>query len=203
MRVVAAVIVAVFSLSACGDDDGGKGSDPASSIRYPKSSAGLEQLMGDIMAATKAKQDRALILLRSLELPKHDTWFRSHFGDELGATLTAEYAPVIGSTEQMRKLFETLIATDQLRINVERFDEPKDPASVGYQHKALERMKVRVPLYSARFIKVGEKHGFHLWSFAYVDGSFRWVGMMKKVYAEPPSGDVDVRLLRLRDQPSE
>jgi hypothetical protein len=200
VRIVAVVIAAGLGLAtACGDDDSAKKADPASKVSYPQSTAGLEQLMGDIMGATKAGQARADVLLRSLQLPDSKSWFREHFGDELGTTLAAGYQQVASNTTQMSALFERLIATDRIRIDVERFDGPKDDAAVGYQHKALERMKDRVPLYSVRFVKVGESHGFHLWSFAYVAGSFRWVGMMKRVYDDPPSGKVDTRLLRVRD----
>ena len=49
--------------------------------------------------------------------------------------------------------------------------------------------------------KSGEDHGFHLWSFAYQEKSFRWVGKMTPLGEKTDSGPdgVDPLELRIRD----
>jgi len=69
-------------------------SAPPAIPSYPDSSAGLEQLMKGMLGLEKHGDTTALApYLQSLVLPNPDAWFKSIFGDTLGAQLALSYEP--------------------------------------------------------------------------------------------------------------
>ena len=56
-----------------------------------------------------------------------------------------------------------------------------DANATGLQKAALSAMKAPVPLYTVKLVKPGETSGTSLWSFAYIDGSYVFLGEMKGV----------------------
>ena len=154
---------------------------PAEPI-YPDSVQGLENLM---TALVRALQDDDATeksrLLLSLQLPEPGAWFAEIFGPELGPRLLAEHQPQRGGIGWLASHIKGRIDTGLVVIHAERFEAPNQQASVGYQSAALARMKQRVPLYSVRFATPDGKKTWHVWSFVHHQGTFRYVGKMRKV----------------------
>ncbi len=208
-----AVAIAWLTLGgfACGSEDKKAGPSPRPARRadpgpvqmsslYAPTAKGLTKMTTELLAALENGNARGDTLVASLVLPAHDAWFKHTFGEERGVAAAKEYAPQSAGIGQMKQLLRTLIAAGQTTVTVERFDSPNDPASIGYQNRALGLMKQRTPLYSVRLVKPGQRTGFHLWSFVYHKSGFRWVGRLRALSDAPPApGTIDRNLLRLRD----
>jgi hypothetical protein len=172
----------------------------APAVSYPDSTDGLSALANDLVAAARDKDDRRLaLLLESLRLRQPDEWFEATFGKTLGRELAAEYRPLREEIGHLTPVLERLIADRQTQVAVERFVRPDEKASVGYQSAALAKMAKKSALYSLRFTRADRKKVFHVWSFVHQDGSFRYVGKMKRAVETPPAGDRDALELRLAD----
>jgi hypothetical protein len=181
------------------------GATPAASpgrrtTSYPESSEGLGLLSRDLLAGARGRDDATLArLLESLRLPDPATWFETTFGKVLARDLLAEYRPVRDEIGQLAVVLDRLASNGQTRLTMERFDQADQPASVGYQSAALAKMVRRTPLYSVRFASPDGKKLYHLWSFVYQAGTFRYVGKMKRIIETPIAGDRDLLELRLSD----
>jgi hypothetical protein len=104
---------------------------------------------------------------------------RRVFGDAAAAKLVAEYAAMLSRFEgDAGRAFGKVVADGQSDIQVLRFDRAGDPNAVGNQNDALAAMKSPQPLYSVRFLKPGERAGFHLYSFVHAGAAFRFVGRL-------------------------
>jgi len=201
-------LVAALGLSAasCGDNHGAKGAaGKAVHARagdggavYGEGTEGLEQLFRDLLAAVEDHdRKRAAALIGGLELKDPKAWFRRTFGESLGAKLAAEYAPTVGNFDQLEPVLAGLVAEHETDLTVESFAKPGDPEATGYQNLALTAMVQPAPLYSVRLSTAGEDNAFHIWSFVYDAGYFRWVGKMRAVNSGEPS-DPDLLELRTR-----
>lgn len=170
-------------------------------VTYEDSIQGLESLMGQLVKAIQDDQPtEEARLLASLRLPDPASWFRKVFDGPVADRLIAEYAPLSEGIGYLQNVLKPLINSGQTAVKVERFDKPKLPAEVGYQSEALARMRAPVPLYSVRLTTADGHKTFHLWSFVYEDGSFRYVGKMRGVLEHPPKTDKrDLLEYRLRD----
>jgi hypothetical protein len=148
---------------------------------YPETTDGLKRLWEDLLAAQRAGDQNAInARLQGLILPDHDAWFRKTFGEAQGAKVAAGYAQRMPQFEEaMRKILAERIQKNQVDVRVTRFERANDPVAVGHQKRALELMKQPVPLYSVRMVAPGQPAGFHLYSFAYIDGGWRLLGDMR------------------------
>ena len=205
MRTVASFAVLLLVAGACGDDSessgGTKSAETDKGVDYPESTAGLALLIEEVVTATR-EGNRVTIdrLTARLALDDHRQWFETTFGENKGALLAADYGEIVGRVTQMSQLFTELVGEGQTRVSVERFERSGDPAAVGYQSLALAAMVKPTALYSVRMRATGKDHGFHLWSFVYHEGGFRWVGKLKVITAPAAhSGDLDPLEARLRD----
>jgi hypothetical protein len=168
-------------------DAGARAADALPPIRYPASTEGLKQLIGDLMGAIQSgARGRAARLAASLKLPDADGWFRATFGPRLGARLAGDYRPEAARIAELVPLLRSLAEQNRTVIDVARFDAGAAGA-VGYQRRALARMRRKTRLYSARLRRPTDAVGFHLWSFVHDGTSFRWVGKMKGVAGDNPS----------------
>lgn len=193
-------------LAACGEtglSSGGQDTAALEELRpftYKETTSGLETLIRDLIeAAGSDNQARVETLARSLQLDDPQAWFRDTYGNDLGSELYREYVPVRGRLGELATLVAELSNKEGLtELRVERFTRPGDEDSVGYQSAAIERMAKPTPLYSVRLYNGDGTKVFHLWSFVYQAGWFRWVGKTKRVVEERPQGDDDVLEYRLR-----
>ncbi len=206
MRWVALVAALGLSTASCGDNHGAKGAagkavhDRAGDggAVYHEGTKGLEHLFRDLMAAVQDHdRKRSDALISGLELKDPKAWFRHRFGDSLGDELAAEYAPAVGNFDQLERVLAGLVAKHETDLTVEAFAKPGDPEATGYQNLALAAMVHPTALYSVRLSTAGRDDAFHIWSFVYDDGRFRWVGKMRAVYTGEPS-DPDLLELRTR-----
>ena len=170
-------------------------------VTYEDSIQGLESLMGQLVKAIQDDQPtEEARLLASLRLPDPPAWFHKVFDAPVADWLVAEYAPLSEGIGYLQNVLKPLINSGQTAVKVEKFDRAKLTAEVGYQSEALARMRTPVPLYSVRLTTPDGHKTFHLWSFVYEDGTFRYVGKMRAVLEHPPKTDKrDLLEYRLRD----
>ena len=223
--------VALGCVAGCEGDPPPRQAKPLEPIRafaYEESRNGLQSLFKDMLGAVAA-EDRAQArhLAKTLALQTPREWFDTTFGEELGGEAYEEFDALMskpdsaGAGEQggdqkaaksgsqvaaIVHLVEQLHKDDQTRFVVERFTEAKDDAATGYQAAALSKMAEATPLYSVRAIDRDREKVFHIWSFVYQKGWFRWVGKMRVLAADedggPPAveeGKPDVLEYRQRD----
>lgn len=147
---------------------------------YPESIDGLKSLMRDIYTAIEqGDEERVHVLTKSLMLPNHETWYVQVFGDDVGAKAAADYGrllPFFDENGLMAESYREIVDAGRSQISAERFERAPDRDANGNQNATLAAMENPVPLYSVRFIEQGERYGTHVYSFAYVDGTFRWIG---------------------------
>lgn len=174
---------------------------PLEPYSYKAGAAGLEEMMNDLFAATaKGDKARARMLAASWELDDAKGWYGEIFGTSLGPSLAAEYKKVAGSVTQLATIIGELQKDGLTRVEIEEFASPDDPAAVEYQSLALKRMIRATPLYSVRLASEDGSKTFHLWSFVYSKGLFRWIGKTKALTSEAAQGKIDPREYRIRDR---
>jgi hypothetical protein len=214
-RVAALLLAAAGGLAACGEDGAGaqKGTGaparqqapvvlPAEPI-YPDSVQGLENLMAALVKAIEEDNttEKARLLL-SLQLPDPRAWFEQVFGAQFAPRLLNEHERTRTGIGWLGSHIEDRIESGLVTIQAERFDAPEQTASAGYQSAALARMVQRVPLYSVRFASADGKKSWHLWSFVHYQGTFRYVGKLRKASdREPPARGRDPLEYRMSDAP--
>lgn len=198
--LLSAMVCAAVGVVGCSDSGESKGKrEPLRAFQYEETKNGLEQLFTDMLAAVADDDSaRAIELAESLQLKAPEAWFKRVFGDQMGPTLFADYEPLVGSFSSFVTLMKSLLERGQTRFVVERFTKPDDPAAVGFQGMALGRMDRVTPLYSVRAIDRDGSRMFHIWSFVYQDGWFRWIGKNTSVGTKIPKDEIDVREYRLR-----
>jgi hypothetical protein len=149
-------------------------------VSYPESTDGLKKLMSDILDAQKSGDTAKFkSLVKDLELPDAEGWFKNVFGDDKGAKAAAQYKSQTSSLQQdLEKLFAKIVSDGQTEIKITRLEKADDPQATGNQKDVIAAMKNPVPIYSARFVKPGETLGMHLYNYVYVDGTFRLAGKM-------------------------
>ena len=200
--VILAAAVAATSLPACSDD---RPSQAATEGSAAEASPGvLEAEMRSLVDELVRNDERAARQrVAAFQLPDARSWMTETFGPA-GAGLADEYKAVAGQLPQLVDVLHDLVRRGQTRIVVERFTDPADLAATGYQATALTLMRKPVPLYSVRLISeadAGPSGVYHLWSFVYVDGRFRWIGKLRALAAAPrPTEGVDPLELRVRDR---
>ncbi|MGZ8843933.1 MAG: hypothetical protein ACXW18_09750 [Pyrinomonadaceae bacterium] len=168
------VVVALLGM-ACGFN--------SNKVSYDESTDGLKKLMSDIYEAQKSgDKDKMSRLMKSLELPDADAWFKKVFGADVGARVAAQHKTISGSlNSDLERIFAKVVNDGQSEIRITRLEKADDPNANGNQRDVLAAMKEPVPLYSVRFVKPGETAGMHLYNYVYVDGTFRVAGKMDAV----------------------
>jgi hypothetical protein len=107
-------------------------------------------------------------------------WFSATFGPDDGVPAAQDYAELSGSfIAQVTNIFHEVVKKGQTLLQITALDDPNSHEATGLQAAALSAARDSLRLYSVRFLSPGKKHGFHLWSFAYVDGGFRLLGKMQ------------------------
>lgn len=206
-----ALIPIALVLAGCGSDqETGSGSDgedlPAlQPYKYKAGVGGLKQLMGDLLdALSRGDRATARMLVKSFRVPDHESWFAEFFGADVSKEMAAEYDGLSRRITQLSDLLADLQARGHTVISVESFESHEDPAAVEYQAQALKRMDRAIPLYSVRLSAADGKKTFHLWSFVYDHGIYRYIGKTKALADEPSasSGDdgIDLREYRIKDR---
>jgi hypothetical protein len=94
--------------------------------------------------------------------------------------------------ESLPPALKKFASDGKTEISVERFTQADDPMANGNETYALRHAKQPLVLYSVRITPPGKRMGIHLYSFAYVDKGFRFLGKMSTLV--PPDGKDDPML---------
>lgn len=147
---------------------------------YPDTTRGLEKLLNDMMKLTKDGDNQPLqAYAKSLELKDPDAWFKSVFGNGLGALY-------LEASEQSRSATETIVPSTlagflknkMTSIEVHKFEGSCDKNATEKEYPLLLRRDQAIPLYDARF-RGGASNMEFIWAyFAYVGEGFRYVGIL-------------------------
>jgi len=160
----------------------------------PDTLAGFRVRMEDLLRiCAEGTTAEAEANARDLLMRDPRVWFQATFGADLAEGLAKEYAiwhaRIPGLPAEVRKNR----AKGRTAIFAERFDETGDVMSTAYQSIALRKAKRPLTLYSLRLVEPGDEDGWHLWSFAWVDGAYRFVGRMMAL--SPASAVKDLALM--------
>ncbi len=157
--------------------------------------ARMEQLLAACRDADTAKGEADA---RELLLPDPRAWFAHAFGKDhpqLDA-LVKDYEDTAALVPTLPRDIRHQFAIGETQLLAERFIDPDDELATGFQAVALDAATRPIALYSLRLLKPEAEKGWHLWSFAHVDGRFRFVGHMLPL--SPDSADPDLRQLGSR-----
>ncbi len=150
---------------------------------YPNTAQGLEKLMKDMMKLERqGKQQELAPYAKSLLLPDADNWFKSVFGDAVGAALeSASEQTRTGIEFGLSQTLATVRRENLTEARAVRFDDSCNRLANSTEYPLLLLRQRPEPLYDARFSD-GSKES--VWAyFAYVDGAFRFIGSLKKANA--------------------
>jgi TonB family protein len=153
---------------------------------YPNTAQGLEKLMKDMMKLEKqGKQQELASYAKSLLLPDADNWFKSVFGDSIGAALESASEQIRTGIEfGLPQTLATVRRENLTEARAVRFDDSCNRLAKATEYPLLLLRQRPEPLYDARFSD-GSKES--VWAyFAYVDGAFRFIGNLKKANAGYP-----------------
>jgi len=144
--------------------------------QYPDSAKGLTALAQDIVSAIKkgdAATTRAYV--NTLVLPDPNSWFPDVFEKDLGRESAAEYAEILPSLPSiLAAAFQNVADSEPTAINGIRFVQTCDPKMDGNMIVLLSMRRHDKPLYEIRYGEGDMERA--IWAFAYVDGSFRYIG---------------------------
>ena len=153
---------------------------------YPNTAQGLEKLMKDMMKLERqGKQQELAPYAKSLLLPDADSWFKSVFGDSVGAALESASEQIRTGIEfDLSQTLATVLRQNLTEARAVRFDDSCNQLAKPTEYPLLLLRQRPEPLYDARFSD-GSKES--VWAyFAYVDGAFRFIGNLKKANAGYP-----------------
>jgi hypothetical protein len=153
---------------------------------YPDSEEGLKQLSTDLSAA---EGDDAEKMGKNLALPDAQKFFTATFGPELGGQLATEYSADVPKLGTIHTFFKAGKAKGRTEILVEKHASADDENANALQEAAIRAMKTPMPIYTVNVVEPGKTIGSSLWSFAYVDGAFRYLGKLKAT--KPGSSPLD------------
>ena len=148
---------------------------PTAQLDYPDTTSGLEHLAKDIMKAQKANDGaRADVLLRSLILRQPREWYERVFGPVIAKNEGALYESAYASVPPtLARQFLDAANLNAYSMEARRFDRSCDDNAGEFTFGILHARLDPVPLYEIRFLK-GDKM-LRLFSFAYVNGGFRFI----------------------------
>jgi hypothetical protein len=151
----------------------------------PAKAAGeLKKIFQDMLADHNAgNADKVKAAINGLKLADYEKWFAGTFDADAAKGLTAEYEEMLAAFEQeFGKLLEKVVKGGETEVLV-YMSVPGGLMSeaTGLQKDAIAAMKTPCPLFTVKFVKPGERSGVSVWSIIYRNGSFSFVGKMRKV----------------------
>jgi len=144
---------------------------------YPGTARGLEQLMKELFELAK-RGDLQELELRAgqLVLTDPDAWFETMFGPLSGRDFSLHYSSLRGDLPKRIALSLHDFAQRKLNdIEANRFASGCRPLPTDEQYRLLQFRLTNESLYDVRFLD-SSLRGQALWFFAYVDGTFRYIG---------------------------
>jgi hypothetical protein len=153
----------------------------AASERSSASTAELQKLIEDLLAAVKAEEwSTAAEFMSTLVLPDYKAWFRTAFGEANGTKLAAQYAEFARflRSQASAKELRAPLGNGRTQVHVERIQATGDPRN--FRDQILSAMKVKKPLYLVRIVNPADPRDFfYLGYFTHVDGRFPSIGKLQ------------------------
>jgi hypothetical protein len=144
----------------------------------PDRSKELQQLMESAISAARKNDSKKLREIAiSLKLPDSQKWFVEEFGTAKGNALHSDYKYRLFE-QRLPIFFHEMVSDGSTVVTVTCVDHNKDKDGTWGQRSAIGTMTSPLKLYSVHFLHPGAKKGFHVFSFAYVDGGMRCVGRL-------------------------
>lgn len=157
---------------------------------YPDLPAGLEKLMKGMLELERHGDTNALApYLQSLVLPNPDAWFKSIFGDTVGAQLALSYEPTAKGLPQAMAVTLKNLRQERFADHFEAVDSNKPCAAPSFMVvqsksetdalgpsavKLLVLQKEHQPMYAVWFRKGRSVSAMAF--FVYDKGAFRFIG---------------------------
>lgn len=178
---VSTTIDVVFKLQPALNDKtpGGYPQPVPLATTYPENSGGLKKFLEDVLKAIRENDQKAQhALLGSLIVPKAGEWFPKVFGESTGKRFASDYrGSADGYPDELRELLEEMLRDKMTHLEVRRFDESSDDEADEREYPLLAAREQQVPLYAVHLLR--GNYGRTLWPFAYLDGGFRFLGVLK------------------------
>jgi TonB family protein len=154
------------------------GGPRASQPAYENSEAGLKHLMQDALAAGKADdQAKLLEIANSMALPSPQDWFVKVFGPDWGQVYAQLYAKGTDhAATELAGIFLGLAKEKYSIFEVRQFKNSCDFSADQDEYPLLAARVVSEPLSLVRFSQGGLERTLRF--LAYVDGNFRFLGLM-------------------------
>lgn len=197
----ASIALLLCATIGCGGDDGKDNSSGGASedagaraagdaapeepgpVEYENNEAGLTKLFDDLLVALRSDtgEKTAARLVHSLILPDHEGWFSDNFSSKRRLRgLNEDYEQLKADIGHLALTLRGYVGKNQTKVRVAKFSQGKTDGAVGYQIKALAMTtNKQLELWSVRLS--GEDSVYHVWSFVYVDGTFRYIGKLKSL----------------------
>jgi TonB family protein len=148
---------------------------------YPNSAKGLEKLMKDMMKLVE-KNDSAgfAAYTEALTIPDAHAWFRSVFGEEVGAQLEdASESRRKNIRVEAKSVLSAMLNQKKTELKGVRFEDSCNDLATAKEYPLLTLREHPEPLFDIRF---SNATGISEWGlFAYVDGGFRFLGDLRKI----------------------
>ncbi len=165
---------------ACEAQEPAPAPQPAVVPNYPDSPDGLKRLVTVMVEATKNNDQKTLAAYaQSLRLPNPEAWFKDVFGEVPGTQIAASHESLRNRLQAA--LFEALSAVlrDQFAdLKILRFEKSCEPATDAMFYSTLLLRLRHVTFYMGQFTKPGDSRDRSTGFFAYVDGAFRYLGVI-------------------------
>jgi TonB family protein len=142
---------------------------------YPDNTAGLKQLVKDILKAQKEGDfPRAAAFLDSMVLPNYKQWYPENFDDgAVDRALPNYQAAEKTISVQLANFFVTSQTEGMTDVEVVRFDSNCDDDASEQTFNTLDARLKPIPLYELRLMKGNTFK--RLFAFVYVAGGFRFI----------------------------
>ena len=151
----------------------------ASSAEYPNTREGLQNLMNDMLSATKrGDRERVDALMKQTEFADYAHYFViTYSSDPLAAKDWAiPYQRWLGENEDhIRELLETLAKDEDGNILVRKANDDPTPGR-GFEWGMLHYARIPIDVYRVTLVfrHLPDGPGESIGYFVYADGMFRW-----------------------------
>jgi TonB family protein len=172
-----AYVVSVLLLLAMPCNLGAQQASFSSIANYPDTQDGLEHFTKDLLKAHKQGNQPDVVkkLVQSLALPSPRSWFSMVFGERAYETLAEAYsANQAALLQQVDTVIETSAQDGFSEIRAKKYEKSCDDSAGELTFPLLMARVAPVPLYELRMMNANSFRRISI--FAYVDGTFRYVG---------------------------
>jgi TonB family protein len=178
-RIVLFAVLALFAASSAAAETRGLYRPPPDQPSYENSEAGLKHLIQDALAAGKANDQAKLAeLANSMLLPSPEDWFLRVFGPGWGNVYAKLYTDNSShAAANLVGIFLDLAAEKFPISQVTRFSESCDFSASQEEYPMLAARIVPEQFSVVRFAKGGTVRTLRF--LAYVDGGFRFLGLLR------------------------